>query len=222
MTIEQAFIQFLALVNRNATNNKVNVDKPRFVLLFNDMQRRYVEWILEKRNSDTIRYLQKILINEFPLVVQSTVTTFSKFTLPQNYFDFSNISVYASTECCGKRRLSTFEAKSENREELLVDVNNNPTFEFEETFYYFSEDSIVIYRDGFNIDSVLLTYYRYPLQVDIAGYINLNNAASTSINPEFDDKVVNRVLIAMAKEFSAINSDTDAYQLDKDRLFTEV
>lgn len=222
MTIEEAYIQFLDLVNRNATNNKINVDKPRFVLLFNDIQKRYVEWVLEKRNEDVIRFISILLIQEFPLTVSATKVTHNLYTLPGNYFDLANVHVYANNECCGKRKLQTFEVKSEDTEEYLADENYKPSFEYAETFYLTTSGNVAVYKDDFNIVEVLLSYYRYPVAVDISGYINLSNAASTSINPEFDDKVVNRILLGMAKEFSARNSDTTSYQLDKDRLFTEV
>lgn len=222
MTIEEAFIQFLNLVNRNATNNKINVDKPRFIILFNDIQNRYVEWVLEKRNEDVIRYISRLLIQEFPLIVSASRATHNLYALPVDYFDLANVHVYAETECCKRRKLQTNEVKSENIEELLADQNYKPSFEYAETFYLTTSENVAVYKDDFTIVDVLLSYYRYPVKVDIAGYINLNNAASTNINPEFDDKVVNRILIGMAKEFSAINSDAASYALDKERLFTEV
>lgn len=222
MTTEQAFVQFLTLVNRNATNNKVNVDKPRFVILYNDIQRRYVEWILEKRNEDVIRFVSRLLIQEFPLTVSASKETHNLYSLPANYFDLANVHVYASTDCCGKQRFQTHEVKSEDVEELLADENNKPSFKAAETFYLTTSNNVAVYKDDFTIEDVLLSYYRYPVEIDISGYIRPDSNASTTINPEFDDKVVNRILIGMAKEFSAINSDTAAYQLDKDRLFTEV
>lgn len=222
MTIEQAYIQFLTLVNRNATNNKINVDMPRFVLLFNDVQNRYVEWVLEKRNEDDIRYVAPLLVLELPLTVSKKKNSHDTYTLPDNYFDLVNLHVEASKDCCEKVTLRTFEVKGEDLEELLADVNNQPSFEWEETFYLTTNKEVAVYKNGFNINSVSLSYYRYPVQVDIAGYINLNNASSTSINPEFDDKVVGRILIAMAKDFSAMNDDSNGYQINKDRLFTDV
>lgn len=222
MTAEEAYIRYLDLVNRNATNNGVNVDAPRFVLLYNDMQRRYVEWVLEKRNEDEIRYLQLLLVNEHSLVVKDNRKEYTSFSLPKNYFDFSNVAAKAKTDCCPERKMLLFEIKSEDREELLADENNKPSFEFAETFYYFSSDTITIYKDNFDIVGVKMTYYRYPTEINLAGYIGLDNNPSTTIHPEFDDKVVNRILVAMAKEFSAINSEANEYQLGKDRLFTKI
>lgn len=220
MTIEEAYIKYLDLVNRNATNNNINVDKPRFIILFNDMQNRYLEWILDKRNKDDIRYVQLMLVNNYKLSENLNEDVYTSFTLPENYFNFSNLRVKAKKGKCSGRNMLVYEAKSENREELLNDEFNKPSFEYSETFYYFSNDSVLIYKDDFEIEDAKLSYYRYPQKVDIDGYVHLDNSASVTIHPEWDDKVTIRILIAMAREFAAINSDAGQYQLDKDRLFT--
>lgn len=219
MTIGEAYIRFLNLVNRNATNNQINVDKPRFVLLFNDIQNRFVRWKLDKRNEDEIREIQRLLVQESPLALNQNRETHNSYTLPEDYFDFANVWAKAKTDCCESRRMHLFEVKSEDVEEKLTDIHSQPSFEFNESFYYFSNDNILVYKKDFELDKVLLTYYRYPVQIDISGYINLDGGASQDIDPEFDDKVVNQILVAMAKEFSAVNADAQGYQLDKDRLF---
>lgn len=220
MTIQEAYVQFLNLVNRNATNNRTNVDMPRFVLLFNDIQNRYVEWMLDKRNEDSIRNIQRILIKDYALSLAESKTNLTRYALPTNYFDFANISAKVKTDCCEDDSILLYEVKSEDVEEKLVDTNHQPSFEWRESFYHLAQDSVVLYKKDFEYSDVLLSYYRYPVQVDILGYVKLDQSASTNIDPEFDDKVVKRILLAMSKEFSAINSETNEYQMDKDRLFT--
>lgn len=222
MTIEAAYLQFVNMVNRNLTNNNISVDKLRFILLFNDISNRYVEWVLDKRNEDEIRYISKLLVLDNPLTFGSSTATFSNYKLPKNYFDLANLSVYASKNDCKDQRLFTFEIKSEDSEELYQDSNNRPSFEWRETFFLTNNNQVSVYKTDFSIDKVLLSYYRYPQQVDISGYIHPNGATSTSIDPEFDDKVVNRILIFMSKEFAAINGDAQGYQVNKDRGFAEV
>ena len=220
MTIQETYIEFLNLVNRNATNNRTNVDKPRFVMLFNNMQNKYLEWSLDKRNEDSIRNVQAVLVKNLNLTQNGLEETHTNYALPENYFDFSNITASVTTDCCEANNMLLFETKSEDVEEKLADTNTQPSFEYRESFYHFSNNSVVLYKKGFEYSKVLLTYYRYPRQVDIAGYPKLDNTLSTDIDPEFDDKVVNRILLAMSKEFSAINSDANGYQITKDRLFT--
>jgi hypothetical protein len=219
MTIENTYTQFLILVNRNATNNNVNVDRYRFVKMFNDIQNRFLEWALDKRNEDSIRDVQVLLIPEQSLVLVDTKDNYQTFSLPENYFDYSNITAYASSECCKNEKMLVYEVKSEDVEEKLTDKYTEPSFDWRETFGYISSNTFTVFRNDFSVDKLLMTYYRYPRQVDIAGKLNEEGVQSTSIDPEFDDKVVGRLLLALAKEFSAINSDTTEYQLNKDRLF---
>lgn len=220
MTIQEAYIQFLNLVNRNATNNRTSVDKTRFIMLFNDIQNRYVVWNLEKRNEDSIRNVQALLVKNTPLALIESKDNYSRFTLPENYFEFANLSAKAKTDCCEADDMLLYEVKSEDVEEKLVDTNHQPSFEYRETFYHLGDNSIVVYKKDFTIEAVKLTYYRYPVQVDIEGIVRPDQTISGNVDPEFDDKVLGIILLAMAKEFAAINSEAAEYQLSKDRLFT--
>ena len=58
--------------------------------------------------------------------------------------------------------------------------------------------------------------------MDIVGYINLDEQQSTNINPEFSDRIVNRIITAMSKDFSATSEEYNKYQADKDRLFSKI
>lgn len=222
MQINEVYISFVNMVNSNATNNNLSIDKFRFVTLFNSTAIRYVQWMLEKRNDDSIRNISNLLILDKQLQPDVLTDTISTFVLPKDYFEFANLSLVASKGNCSGKKISTFEAKSEDVEELLADESNKPSFEWRETFYLLSENKVAAYKTDFSIDKAFLSYYKYPKKVDIAGYINLNNQPSSNIDPDFDDKVVNKILQAMAKEFSANKGDTASYQLNSDRLFSNI
>lgn len=221
MTIKQAYLEFLRLVNQNATNNRTSVDKPRFIMLYKDMETSFLRHVLEKRNEDDIRDIQKLLEKDVPMVLDSaTSTSVSSFVLPTNYFDFANIRALAKNHCCPEREILVHEVKSEDVEELRVDTNNEPSFEYEESFCHTASGNMLLYKKGFEYTKVYLTYYRYPVVVDIEGYKKEDSSISVDVDPEYDDKVVRKILQYMAKDFTAINSDPNGYQLNKDRLFT--
>jgi hypothetical protein len=222
MKIEEAYLRFVNQVNRNLTNNNVNVDKPRFVLLFNDISNRYLSWVLEKRNEDSIRYGSTLLVLDKELVKVSSNPRHDDFELPDDYFDLSNLTVFASNDSCSLVPLKTWEIKVEDLEEKYNDEFNSPSVEWAETFYATASGKVAVYKKNFSIDKARLSYYRYPRQVDIEGYIRIDGTPSQSIDPEFDDKVVNKILVAMSKEFAAINEDTQRYQVDSNRLFSEI
>lgn len=222
MNIEEAYIRYVGLVNRNATNNNLNVDKQRFTLSFNDHQIKYLEWLLEKRNEDGIRYASSFLTLNNKLNKVDSKEYFDTFKLPKNYFDLANITVKGSDKSCKGQKLQAFEVKSEDIEELLADENHKPSFYYRETFYLTNNGLVSVYKDDFSIEKVELSYYRYPNKVDIQGYTQLDGTQSQNINPEWDEKATLRILIAMAKSFAAENGDSNKYQIEKDRLFSEL
>ena len=222
MNIEQIYLQFLQIVNRNITDDNVNIDKSKFILLFNSVQNRYVDWILKKRNNDSIRDVEQLLELDKPLQFNADVLNHSDFKLPKNYFNHSSIQVFGSKNKCLKQKLEAFEVTNDNVETYLIDINNKPSFKYRETFYTINNSKISIYKDNFKIDKVFLSYYRKPVQVDIKGYININNTPSINIDPEFSDRIVQVILIAMAKEFSSNNGNSTQYQIEQDKLFKQI
>ena len=222
MKISEAYVTFVDLVNRNLTSNNLNVDKPRFINLFNKISIEYVSWILDKRSDDGIRYISPLLIIRAPLAINEITDEFTSFTLPKDYFDLANFHAYGTYKKCKDVRIKTFEVKSEDIEELLNDDANIPSFEYRETFYLVDSNRVTAYQDNFKITRGLLSYYRYPKKVDIEGYIHLDKTHSKNVDPELDDKVVHKILTAMAKQFASSNGDSNAYQLHKDKLFSEI
>ena len=84
---------------------------------------------------------------------------YSEITLPSDYLYFKRATPIASKgNCSGVRLRSYF------REEANVDVLMHvPSFKFEETFHTAIGNKIHIYHNkDFNVDKVLLTYYRKP------------------------------------------------------------
>ena len=221
MKIEEAYIRFVDIVNRNMTNNNVNVDKIRFIFLFNSASIKYLSWILEKRNEDVIRQVAPFLVLDSGLSVLEKQTQFDKYILPKDYFDLANVSVFATKGNCINQKLFTFEVKSENTEELLSDENNKPSFEYRETFYLTASKNLIVYKDSFDIESVVLAYYRYPKKVDIEGYFKEDGTASVSVDPEFDDRAIEKILLVMAKDFTATNGDTTGFQINSARIASE-
>lgn len=222
MTVEEAYLRFIKKVNKDYTNDNISADRDRFVLLFNEIQNRYLEWILDKRNEDEIRYVQKMLMHDVPLTLDSTKNDSQCFTLPEDYFDFANLHVYAKKGTC-KARLKTFEIKKGNSEELICEEGNEPSFEYRETFYNLGQDKVFVYNDGsFTMGTVQLTYYRYPKEIDISGYTRLDGNQSTDIAPEWDDKVVNRLISACAKYFNTTNENLNKVAFDREEIFSKI
>lgn len=220
MTIEETYLQFLALVNKNGTNNNVSVDKPRFVMLYNTEQIKHQQSILNKRNEDEIRTIQNFLVTDKELTGKEEKQYHTKFKLPEDYFELAGLKVIAKKGSCSNERLSTFEIKSEDEEELLADSSNSPSFEFRETPYYLASSSVTIFKSDFEIQKAKLTYYRYPRKVAMKGVIDLHTNLETTvdINPQQDDKLIIKILEGMARDFAANNSDFEKFQIENARI----
>lgn len=222
MNIQDAYHKFINKVNENHTNDNIVVDKPRFVSLFNEYQNRYVEWVLEKRNEDEIRNIQVLVVSNKPL--KRYISTFNniQYILPKDYFDFIDITGFVKDKECGEIKFNLFEAKGENISVLFSDENSKPSLKYRESFYTFGGNKVILYKDNFDFNKVYLTYYKYPLEVDISGYIKMNNSQSVDTDPIFDDKVVDRILSAAAKGFDINTENYNKISLDNDRIFSKI
>ena len=92
---------------------------------------------------------------------------------------------------------------------------------WKDTYKNNENDTVKIYKDNFDISEVSLNYYRYPIQFDIEGYITDQNVSSRNIEPEFDDKVIDRIISMCATSFDINNENYNKVQLDVNRVVSK-
>mgnify|MGYP000224884253 CR=1 FL=1 len=220
MTIQEAYLRSLQKNEQNLANGGIKLDPGRFVLLFNEAQDRLIRYYLNRKDDETIRSIQTLLVywkslNKINHIDDPESTSFG---LPDDYLWFSNIKGAFSYNGCEVGDFVMWEAKNENPHELLADFFNKPDFDFRETFYTIGEDSVRVYKYGFDVDTVYLTYYRYPKEVDIEGYIKSDGSNSTDIDPELDDKLIGIILNMIEKQFALNESEYGRYQIDSNNV----
>lgn len=220
MTIQEAYLRSLQKNEQNLANGGIKLDPGRFVLLFNEAQDRLIRYYLNRKDDETIRSIQTLLVywkslNEFNHIDDPESTSFG---LPDDYLWFSNIKGSFSYNGCEVGDFVMWEAKNENVHELLGDDNNRPSFDYRETFYTIGDGKVVVYEDGFRTDEVRMTYYRNPVRVDLAGYINAAGERSTDIDPELPDPLVEEILDMVAKQFNLNENELQRYRFDKDNV----
>lgn len=220
MRIIDCYLRALQKAEENATNGGIKLDKARFVQLFNEEQNRLVLYLLDKRNEDDIRYLQKLVVYSKDISKNRSIDNqiSDLFSLPSDYFDFINVSGVFSRGECSASDFNLWEAKNENVNELLADEFNKPSYDYRDAFYTIGEEGIRVYKGDFNVDKLFLSYYRYPNPVDISGYIKSDNSSSTDIDPELDDKLVDIILNIVEKQFALNESEYNRYQIDSDNV----
>lgn len=220
MTIQEAYLRSLQKNEQNLANGGIKLDPGRFVLLFNEAQDRLIRYYLNRKDDETIRSIQTLLVywkslNKINHIDDPESTLFG---LPDDYLWFSNIKGAFSYNGCEVGDFVIWEAKNENVHELLGDDNNKPSFDYRETFYTIGDGKVVVYEDGFRTDEVRMTYYRNPVRVDLAGYINAAGERSTDIDPELPDPLVEEILDMVAKQFNLNENELSRYRMDKDNV----
>ena len=220
MTIQEAYLRSLQKNEQNLANGGIKLDPGRFVLLFNEAQDRLIRYYLNRKDDETIRSIQTLLVywkslNKINHIDDPESTSFS---LPDDYLWFSNIKGSFYYNGCEVGDFVMWEAKNENVHELLGDDNNRPSFDYRETFYTIGDGKVVVYEDGFRTDEVRMTYYRNPVRVDLAGYINAAGERSTDIDPELPDPLVEEILDMVAKQFNLNENELQRYRFDKDNV----
>ena len=219
-TTSQAYERFIIKINENATTDRVSCNKGKFVILFNNNTNRYIEYTLDKRFEDDIRYIQSIRVDDLKLVASKKHLDHEEYPIPKNYFDFSNLYIRGTKDKCSDK-IDCFEIKDEDRDNILRDDFQSPSFKFREAPFLISSNKIIVYTVGdFKVDSAYLSYYRYPKQIGLTNPENPESGFNLN-NPEFDDKVVNRIIDLCASEFYT-NTDDQKFQVEKANAISKI
>ena len=145
-----------------------------------------------------------LLVPHKELNLIDSTEDYSRFKIPDNFYDFSNVSIFGSKGDCKNKRLYPFEIKNFNLEEVLIDEFQKPSFLYREVPYFLQSNSVTVYKDNFEISKVNLQYYRQPRRVEIAGYTK-NGTPTKDVHPEFSDKTTRKIIEIAAREFQFNN-----------------
>lgn len=221
MTASRAYEKYLLKTQENGTNDNLPVSRDFFIALFNEAQNKYVEWHLEKRNSDDRRNIQLLLVPDHLIEDSTKVLNHYDFNLPEDFFGFSNAYCFGSKDCCVEERIDLFEIKDENLNELITDENNKPSFEHRESLYQLVSNKLLVYTDDFTVDKLALSYYRYPQQLQLVDPEDPESQIDDTKNPEFEDRVVDRILSIASGDYD-LNGNNPRFQAQKQRAVSNI
>jgi len=218
-TIAETYQRYIAKVEKNATNDALSTDKQRFVFLFNEAQNKFLENLLDRRGEDDIRYIQNFLVLNKNLSSSTKYPDRYSFKLPLDYLDLSNAQAIAKKgECSDKIYL--FEIKDENKNEILQDPFNKPSFKWRESCYTINSDTISIYYDDFLIEKALLSYYRYPKRISQVNPSDPESKFNETSIIEWDDKALDRIISLMTANF-LVSEQNPAFQIQKQQVINK-
>lgn len=190
-------------LNKLASNDFDNIECWHIVEAFNKAQ---VEWcrrqlrgsnIFQDGDEQSRRRIDdlQILLVDIPLpIVKRDLFFESVNTLPSNYLEFKRVDVKARNECCeDARRMTAYLAEEDNRSQLLRDEHKKPSFEWAETFLTLLGNKVRVFTNNeFDLLDAQLTYYRFPVYIQIAGCIDpyTSTGSPADVQCEFKDDIV--------------------------------
>ena len=210
-TIEEVKERYRIKAEKNGTNDNITTDNYRFCLNFKESENKFITLALQNRGVDDIRYIQHLLVLDKKIKPEDTSKNKVNFPLPENYFDLSSARANAKSNNC-QDIIDLFEIQTENLNEVLFNEFLKPSFDWREAPYTINSDKLSVYVDNFNLDSLLLNYYRYPNQIRLEDAEDPESDFAP-IEIEWDDKSLDDIISIMVANLD-MNENNPRYQLN--------
>lgn len=208
MTVNEAYQYAQIRLNRNQSNYGDNIPKYVFVSTFNSAQLLWCEdrFKLDETNITRKDELQQLLKSETLKGVKKE--NYYEFNLPEDYFHYKRSVSY--TPCI----MTNWLKKEGDINVLLKDEFWKPSLEWGETLCTIVGNKLRVYFDNFNIDYVILEYYRYPVNINMSdGFSDVNNNPTVNVDPEFKGVNLIEILNYTCQILSGDTSDQWNYQV---------
>lgn len=217
----EIYKRFLIKINKNDSNDGINILPSHFVLMFNT---EVLRWLGEKLKTDgdnvKLSKLKNLLIPDEKLELVKEFEDSIDFKLPKQFYRFvSSYSVAVKEDCV--RKIFNFDKKALGITAFSADAFSRPSFDYEETPCIVAGGNLKVYFDDFKIRDSYLTYYKAPIQIDIEGYERFDGSPSKNIDTELSDENIDEVLNRMDAETTRQYLDSDRFQFSKERIQTE-
>lgn len=175
-------------LNKLSSFDYGNIEPWQIVEAFNKAQlqwvRRQLQGINQTRSGaeGSIRRIDdlRFILTSAPISVTNQGVYYEGI-IPSDYMEWSRVSAQASDSCCPKRPLVVFLGGGDNRDLDLVNEGKKPDFEWATTFSTIQGNTLRVYtNDEFNISDVVLSYFKYPVNIQIAGTPDIYNPPAVS------------------------------------------
>lgn len=146
--------------------------------------------------------LQRLVVSYKDLSLTEKNTQLNQYSanldlLSPKYMFYVDAYVIASKDRCINRKIWINKDLSKHGDLSLL-LNNDhykPSFEYQETFNSLSSNEMSIYTDGtFTPNKLWVSYMRYPVYIDKAGYVKFNGTPSTTVNCELEEYLEDELL----------------------------
>lgn len=145
--------------------------------------------------------------------------------LSHKYFMAVDLQAIASRDGCTDRIINI--PRVIKHGEVNTTINNlhyGPSFKFQETIAKISDNKLIVYTndpDGdFVLTKVLVSYLRYPVEVDIAGMKHVDGSASSDVDSDFpemlEDELLEQTIFELGINTGNINAADGAIKKSKE------
>ena len=217
MTSEELYYEFHLLVNKNNSQQNINIEKPHFVQLFN---REYDSWLYEvlnnKNKDNSINDLQELLVSNVELSISEIKDLYVIYNLPDNFFNYSECRITANKKDATKI-IYVYNIHPRETNVYIQDEFSKPNFEWEESIAVVTNNKLQVFKEDFTITKCNLSYYKAPELIELAGYIKLDGKVSKNIDITLSSVYQRQILNRVAKEFAREYENIQQFQLSQDR-----
>jgi len=189
-------------LNKLASNDYDNIEAWQVVEAFNKAQ---IEWTRrqlrggnpyqdgDEQSVRRIDDLQHLLLPLPVAIADKGIFWETVNILPTDYLEYKRIDIDATNDCCDDRTMIVYLAEEGNRAQLLRDEHKKPSYDWAETFSTLINNRARIFTNGeFGLTNAVLTYYRLPVNIEIAGSVDPYTLTTTVVDVEsgFKDDII--------------------------------
>lgn len=219
-------------LNKLSTNEHQQIQLEDKILALNEAQIKLIKQKID--NISTVsqmgldsfkkRYedLQSLIIsyNDGELPLQLKNQDLNEYSanihdLTPKYMFYIDSYVLADKGRCKDRKIwiNRDLAKHGDLQFILNNDHYKPSFEYQETFNLLSSDEISIFTDGTFIPSkICVSYMRYPVYIDKAGYIKFDGTASEDVDCELETYLEDELLDLTVQNLAMFTENQSAVQ----------
>ena len=225
-------------LNKLSTNIHQQIPTENKILALNEAQLKLIKQKMDgnpsglgmdsskKRYEDLERLVE--MYEDHPLQLTETNSELHKWTvnienLVPQYMFYEDSYILADKGRCKNHiiRINKDLAAHGDIQLLLTNEHYKPSFEYQETFNFISSDEISIFTDGtFTPTKLFLSYVRYPVYIDKAGYIHLDGSASIDTDCELNSYLEDELLDLTVQSLAMYTENASAVQSAQFRIQT--
>lgn len=214
----EIYKRFLLKINKNDSNDGVNILPSHFVLMFNSEAIKWLSDTLDK-DGDNIKIstLSRLVESDVELTLVKDYKEYVDFKFPDNFYRHASSFSIASKGSCTGVKIYNFEKKPTGFVTTLADDFSKPQFDYEEAPFIITKNVMRVYTGDFTITKVFATFYKEPTKIDIAGYEHFDDTPSTDIDSELTDENIEEILDRVVTEANRQFENAEGFQYAKER-----